>query len=104
VDAGHLASFGHRRIAQLQVGSLVSTSTVMTTVSQVDPIKAEFNISELEYLTSAKGNQWAGQRRARRPGAEVVLEDEDYPHPGVVAPALAGPTDCPWPMSDIRAR
>src|SRR5438132_1137503 len=46
-------------IAQAQVGSLVSTSTVMTTISQVDPIKAQFNISETEYLRSAQGNHWA---------------------------------------------
>jgi len=55
----HLASLGIAGIASCRSGSLVSTSTVMTTVSQVDPIKAEFNVSELEYMTSAKGNQWA---------------------------------------------
>src|SRR5467141_536554 len=37
-------------IASLQVGSLVGTSSVMTTVSQVDPIKVQFNVSENEYL------------------------------------------------------
>ena len=72
-------------IAQLQVGSLVSTSTVMTTVSQVDPIKAEFNISELEYLTSAKGNQWARPAQGDDPVLELILEDDStYPHPGGV--------------------
>src|SRR6267142_872994 len=72
-------------IAQLQVGSLVSTSTVMTTVSQVDPIKAEFNISELEYLTSAKGNQWTRPAQGDDPVLELVLEDDStYPHPGTV--------------------
>ena len=72
-------------IAQLQVGSLVSTSTVMTTVSQVDPIKAEFNISELEYLKSAKGTQWAEPAHGDDPVLELVLEDDStYPHPGRV--------------------
>src|SRR6266436_10106437 len=72
-------------IAQLQVGSLVSTSTVMTTVSQVDPIKAEFNISELEYLTSAKGNQWAEPAHGGEPVLELILEDDSpYPHGGNV--------------------
>ena len=40
-------------IAQTQVGSLVSTSTVLTTVSKVDPIKVYFPISEQEYLRIA---------------------------------------------------
>ena len=36
--------------AQTQVGSLVSQSTALTTVSQVNPIKVYFSISEQEYL------------------------------------------------------
>jgi len=36
--------------AKSQVGDLVNRQTVMTTVSQVDPIKAYFNPSEQEYL------------------------------------------------------
>jgi len=72
-------------IAQMQVGSLVSTSTVMTTVSQVDPIKAEFNISELEYLKSAKGTQWAEPAHGGEPVLELILEDDSpYPHGGNV--------------------
>ncbi|TMB27966.1 MAG: efflux RND transporter periplasmic adaptor subunit, partial [Deltaproteobacteria bacterium] len=71
-------------IAQKQVGSLVSTSTVMTTVSQVDPIKAQFNVSELEYLTSAKGTQWA-EPAHEEPVLELILEDgSTYPHGGTV--------------------
>jgi RND family efflux transporter MFP subunit len=37
-------------IATTQVGSLVTQSTVLTTVSQVQPIKVYFSISEQEYL------------------------------------------------------
>jgi membrane fusion protein (multidrug efflux system) len=37
--------------AQLQVGNLVGTSSVLTSVSQVNPIKVYFAISEQEYLT-----------------------------------------------------
>jgi RND family efflux transporter MFP subunit len=37
-------------VAKSQVGDLVSRLTVMTTVSQVDPIKVYFNPSEQEYL------------------------------------------------------
>jgi RND family efflux transporter MFP subunit len=36
--------------AQTQVGSLVSQSTALTTVSQVNPIKVYFSISEQQYL------------------------------------------------------
>jgi len=37
-----------------QVGDLVGTSTKMTTISQVDPIWAYFNISESQYLANAE--------------------------------------------------
>ena len=37
-------------IATVQIGNLVSPTTVLTTVSQVNPIKAYFPISEQEYL------------------------------------------------------
>ncbi|HET6216974.1 MAG TPA: efflux RND transporter periplasmic adaptor subunit [Acidobacteriaceae bacterium] len=37
-----------------QIGDLVGTTTVMTTVSQVNPIWAYFNISESDYLSEAQ--------------------------------------------------
>jgi len=37
-------------IAKAQVGNLINPNTEMTTVSQVNPIKAYFNPSEMEYL------------------------------------------------------
>ena len=37
-------------IATVQIGNLVGPTTVLTTVSQVDPIKAYFPISEQEYM------------------------------------------------------
>src|ERR1700724_2490807 len=40
-------------IAQVQLGNLVNPSTVLTSVSQVNPIKAYFPISEQEYLRLA---------------------------------------------------
>jgi membrane fusion protein (multidrug efflux system) len=40
-------------IAQVQVGNLVNPSIVLTSVSQVNPIKAYFPISEQEYLRLA---------------------------------------------------
>src|SRR5438105_15045543 len=72
-------------IAQAQVGNLVSTSSLMTTVSQVDPIKAQFNISETEYLHSAGGNHWAEPVRGGEPTLELILDDGSvYPHRGTV--------------------
>jgi membrane fusion protein (multidrug efflux system) len=41
-------------LSTAQVGNLVGTTTNMTTVSQVNPIWAYFNISESDYLTEAK--------------------------------------------------
>lgn len=40
-------------IAQVQVGNLVAPSTVLTSVSQLNPIKAYFPISSVEYLRIA---------------------------------------------------
>jgi len=72
-------------IALLQVGTLVSTSSVMTTVSQVDPIKAQFNISETEYLHSVSGNHWAEPGAGAEPTLELVLDDGSvYPRRGTV--------------------
>ena len=72
-------------IAQAQVGTLISTSSVMTTVSQVDPIKAQFNISETEYLHSAGGNHWAEPVRGGEPTLDLILDDGSvYPHRGTV--------------------
>ncbi len=45
---------GVAAIATAQIGDLVSPATLLTTVSQVDPIKAYFSISEQEYLRAAK--------------------------------------------------
>ena len=40
-------------IAQVQIGNLVNTASVLTSVSQVNPIKAYFPISEQEYMRFA---------------------------------------------------
>jgi membrane fusion protein (multidrug efflux system) len=41
-------------ISNSNVGDLVGTTTKMTTVSEVNPIRAYFNISESDYLTRAQ--------------------------------------------------
>jgi membrane fusion protein (multidrug efflux system) len=40
-------------VAAAQVGNLVSTSSILTNVSQLDPIRAYFSISESDYLSIA---------------------------------------------------
>jgi RND family efflux transporter MFP subunit len=64
-------------IAQTQIGSLVGTSTVLTTVSKVDPIKAYFPISEQEYMRIA--DKIAGTvnllSNARSVPLELILSD-----------------------------
>jgi RND family efflux transporter MFP subunit len=72
-------------IAQVQAGNLVNTSTTMTTVSQVDPIKAQFNISEVEYLGSAQGDHWVEPGPSANPPLELILQDGTvHPHRGSV--------------------
>ena len=72
-------------IAQVQVGNLVNTSTTLTTVSQVDPIKAQFNINETEYLDSTQGNHWAEPGLRDVPPLELILDNgKVYPHRGSV--------------------
>jgi len=59
---------GVAAIATAQIGDLVGPSTLLTTVSQVDPIKAYFPLSEQEYLRvapainsrGAKAPPWRG--------------------------------------------
>ena len=71
-------------IAQAQVGDLVGTSTLLTTVSQVDPIKVSFPISEKLYL------HFAGQLNASKdtiarssPPIELILDNGSvYSYPG----------------------
>src|SRR5258708_17150049 len=73
--------------AQAKVGTLVSPTTTMTTVSRVDPMKVQFNISESEYLRSAAGNHWGEPGRGAEPALELILDDGSvYPHRGIVIP------------------
>lgn len=72
-------------IAPVQVGDLVTPTTLLTTISQLDPIKVTFPISEREYLRFADRIQ-AHQRYGRaadEPEIEMILVDgKPYPHPG----------------------
>lgn len=76
-------------VAQTQIGNLVKTDTVLTTVSQVDPIRVYFPISEKEYLGLAmklKGVQNSLLNDPNTPGLELILTNGGtYPHKGRIA-------------------
>jgi membrane fusion protein (multidrug efflux system) len=71
-------------IARAQVGDLVSTQTVMTTVSTVDPIRVTYGISEREYLRFAQSiNRKDYATTERGPELELVLADgSTFPEKG----------------------
>ena len=75
-------------LAKGQIGDLVGPTTILTTVSQVEPIKAYFAISEQQYLkladrisAVAEGRKRAGQQKI----LELILSDGSvYPRKGSV--------------------
>jgi RND family efflux transporter MFP subunit len=75
-------------LAKGQIGDLVGPTTILTTVSQVEPIKAYFAISEQQYLkladrisAVAEGQRRAGEQKI----LELVLSDGSlYPRKGSV--------------------
>ena len=79
---------GVAAIATAMIGDLVGPSTLLTTVSQIDPIKAYFPLSEQEYLQMADRINGRHGARAAAPwqggtGVTLVLADGSvYPHPG----------------------
>jgi membrane fusion protein (multidrug efflux system) len=76
---------GVAAIASAQVGDLVSPQTLLTTVSQLDPIKVNFPVSEIEYLRFAKRIREvsATGEAARDAGLQLILANgERYPEPG----------------------
>ncbi len=67
---------GVAAIATAQVGDLVAPATLLTTVSQLDPIRVEFPISESSYLRVAeKINQDPAKRAKDAPKFQLILAD-----------------------------
>lgn len=68
-------------IKKADIGDLVGSPTILTTVASIDPIYAQFNPSEQEYL------RWRGTDKeppARRREFELILSDgQVYPHRGM---------------------
>src|SRR5437773_400619 len=72
-------------IAQAQIGDLVGPTSLLTTVSTLDPIKVYFPVSEKGYLNYIKENPDAAKRaeQERQLGLEMILADGSrYPHEG----------------------
>src|SRR5688572_25022334 len=95
-------------LALVRVGNLVGQDgpTLLTTVSQLDPIRVNFPLGEIEYVKSAdrlrqldrRDLTWARAQLAKlaagqpaegdEPGLELLLADgKPYPHKGVVVSA-----------------
>jgi membrane fusion protein (multidrug efflux system) len=75
-------------LAKGQIGDLVGPTSVLTTVSQVEPIKAYFSVSEQEYLPfAARISEIVTGKRAlgAKKNLELILADGSvYPHKGSI--------------------
>jgi len=75
-------------LAKGQIGDLVGPTSVLTTVSQVEPIKVYFSVSEQEYLPfAARISEIVTGKRAlgTKKNLELILADGSvYPHKGSI--------------------
>ncbi len=74
-------------IAQVQIGNLVNPTAILTSVSQVNPIKAYFPISEQEYMHYAPRINAHNQQEvpSDAPPFDLILADGSiYPHKGTL--------------------
>ncbi len=73
-------------ISKTQVGNLVgpgSSNSVLTTISQLDPIKAYIPLSEQQYLQFAARRMENGDAQEKSTDIQLVLADGSvYPQPG----------------------
>lgn len=89
LDFTHVTSLvdGIAGIAQVQIGNLVNPTTALTSVSQVNPIKAYFPISEQEYMHYAARINAHNQQEvpSDAPPFDLVLADGTvYPYKGTL--------------------
>ena len=77
---------GVAAMATAQIGDLVTPQSLLTTVSQIDPIKAYFSLSEQEYLRIAKQlNQKEPSQELWQEGTQLTLilsDGHEYPQTG----------------------
>jgi RND family efflux transporter MFP subunit len=72
-------------IAQVQIGNLVGPSSILTSVSQVDPIKAYFTVSEQEFTDFHRRfptEATVEEQRKRIPLQLVLADGTVYEQPG----------------------
>lgn len=72
-------------IAEVQMGNLVGPSSHLTSVSQVDPIKVYFPVSEQEYLRAKHLSSSGEPIQLFEASPELILADGTvYPHKGKI--------------------
>jgi len=74
-------------IAQVQIGNLVGPSSVLTSVSQVDPIKAYFTVSEQEFTNFHRRYPTEAsleEARKHTPLQLLLADGTVYEHPGSI--------------------
>src|SRR5258706_7383802 len=87
-------------IAQVQIGNLVGPNSILTSVSQVDPIKAYFPISEQAYVLAQKQSSAASNKHAvsffGNSLALTLTDGSIYPHKGkiLLADRQVDPSTC----------
>jgi RND family efflux transporter MFP subunit len=75
-------------IAQVQIGNLVSPSSILTSVSQVDPIKAYFTVSEQEFTDFHRRfptPQSVEAERKKIPLQLILGDGSIYDRPGAIS-------------------
>lgn len=81
----HAPIDGIAGIANAQVGDLVSPTTLLTNVSQLDPIKVSFQVGEIDYLRFAERIRELEQTDAdsKKKGLQLILANgKPYASPG----------------------
>src|SRR6266496_4628182 len=74
-------------IAQVQIGNLIGPSSILTSVSQVDPIKAYFTVSEQEFTDFHRRfptEQSVEQQRKLIPLQLLLADGSVYERPGTI--------------------
>jgi len=74
-------------IAQVQIGNLVSPTSVLTSVSQVNPIKAYFTVSEQQFTDFHRRfptEQSVEEQRKRIPLHLILADGSVYERPGTI--------------------
>src|SRR5229473_4833260 len=74
-------------IAQVQIGNLVGPSAILTSVSQVDPIKAYFTVSEQEFMDFHRRfptQESVEEQRKRIPLQLILADGRTYERPGTI--------------------